>query len=180
MEKLRPHYPVGALAEALEVSPSGFHAHRHKPRRARRQRDAALRPLIAESFARSRKTYGPLRVQADLREVGERCGKNRIGRLMREQRLRPAQKRRFRPQTTEEEEGNSGGRRVGEQTAATRTRSPRTGSQKCPHPTGPAWSGRATLLTLRPPKAGFIWPLLSMAARAAAWPTIAATTCASS
>lgn len=101
MEKLRHHYPVGALAEALEVSPSGFHAHRHKPRRLRRQRDAVLRPLIATSFARSRKTYGPLRVRADLRDLGERCGKNRIGRLMREQSLRPAQKRRFRPQTTD-------------------------------------------------------------------------------
>ena len=101
METLRHQYPVGALAEALEVSKSGFHAHRHKPRRLRRQRDAQLRPLIAGSFQRSRKTYGPLRVRADLRDLGERCGKNRIGRLMREQGLRPTQKRRFRPRTTD-------------------------------------------------------------------------------
>ena len=101
MEKFRHQYPVGALADALEVSTSGFHAHRHKPRRSRRQRDAQLRPLIAGSFARSRQTYGPLRVRADLRDLGERCGKNRIGRLMREQRLRPTQKRRFRQKTTE-------------------------------------------------------------------------------
>ena len=101
MEALRHQYPVGALTDALEVSKSGFHAHRHKPRRPRRQRDAQLRPLIAGSFARSRKTYGPLRVRADLQEIGERCGKNRLGRLMREQGLRPAQKRRFRPKTTE-------------------------------------------------------------------------------
>ncbi len=101
MDKLRQQFPVGALAEALEVSKSGFHAHRHKPRRARRQRDAVLGSLIAESFERSRETYGPLRVQADLRDLGERCGKNRIARLMREQRLRPAQKRRFRPTTTD-------------------------------------------------------------------------------
>lgn len=101
MDKLRPHYPVGALAEALGVSTSGFHAHRHKPRRARRQRDAALRPLIAASFGRSRQTYGPRRVRADLRALGECCGQNRIGRLMREAGLRPAQKRRFRPKTTD-------------------------------------------------------------------------------
>jgi putative transposase len=101
MEALRHQFPVGALTDALEVSKSGFHAHCHKPRRPRRQRDAALRLLIAGSFARSRKTYGPLRVRADLRDLGERCGKNRIGRLMREQGLRPAQKRRFRPKTTE-------------------------------------------------------------------------------
>ena len=101
MEALCHQYPVGALTDALEVSKSGFHAHRHKPRRPRRQRDAVLRPLVAASFARSRKTYGPLRVRADLQELGERCGKNRIGRLMREQGLRPAQKRRFRPRTTD-------------------------------------------------------------------------------
>ena len=101
MEALRHQYPVGALADALEVSKSGFHAHRHKLRRPRRQRDAALRPLIAGSFARSRKTCGALRVRADLRDLGERCGKNRIGRLMREQGLRPVQKRRFRPKTTD-------------------------------------------------------------------------------
>jgi len=101
MEKLRHQYPVGALTDALEVSKSGFHAHCHKLRRPRRQRDAALRTLIAGSFARSRKTYGALRVRADLRDLGERCGKNRIGRLMREQGLRPVQKRRFRPKTTD-------------------------------------------------------------------------------
>jgi transposase InsO family protein len=101
MDQLRHQFPVGALAEALEVSPSGFHAHRHKPQRPRCRRDAELRPLIAGSFARSRRTYGPLRVRADLRELGQRCGKNRVGRLMREQGLRPAQKRRFRPQTTD-------------------------------------------------------------------------------
>ena len=101
MEALRPQYPVGALTDALEVSKSGFHAHRHKHRRPRRQRDAVLRPLVAVSFARSRQTYGALRVRADLQELGERCGKNRIGRLLREQALRPAQKRRFRPKTTD-------------------------------------------------------------------------------
>ena len=38
METLQANYSVSALAEALEVSPSGFYAHRRKPQRARRQR----------------------------------------------------------------------------------------------------------------------------------------------
>jgi len=58
MEKLRTNYPVSALAEAIEVSKSGFYAHRLKPQRARRQRDAQLALLIAGSFARSRRTGG--------------------------------------------------------------------------------------------------------------------------
>jgi putative transposase len=101
MEKLTPQYPADALAEALEVSESGFAAHRRKEERPRRQRDAQLRPLIRQSFEQSRHTYGSPRVQLDLRESGQRCGKNRIARLMREDALRPKQKRRFRPCTTD-------------------------------------------------------------------------------
>ena len=56
MEKLDSQYPADALAEALEVSESGFAAHRHKAERPRRQRDAQLRPLIRHSFEQSRRT----------------------------------------------------------------------------------------------------------------------------
>ena len=80
MEKFDSQYPTDALAEALEVSESGFASPRRKAERARRQRDAQLRPLIAHSFEQSRHTYGSPRVQRDLHESGERCGKNRIAR----------------------------------------------------------------------------------------------------
>ena len=49
-------------------------------------------------------------MRLDLQDCGNRCGKKRIARLMRLEGLRPKQKRRFRPRTTEEEEGTSGGR----------------------------------------------------------------------
>ena len=101
MEKLTPEYPTDALASALEVSESGFAAHRRKAQRPRRQHDEQLRPLIRQSFEQSRHTYGCLRVRLDLQDRGQRCGKNRIARLMRLEGLRPRQKRRFRPRTTE-------------------------------------------------------------------------------
>ena len=101
METLLNEHSVDALAEALEVSPAGFAAHRHKPKRLRRWQDAQLAVLIGQSFAQSRQTYGCLRVRVDLRDQGERCGKNRILRLMRAQGLQPRQKRRFRPRTTD-------------------------------------------------------------------------------
>jgi putative transposase len=90
-------YPSQEVAEALGVSSSGFYAHQRKAERPRRRHDGALAPLIAASFAASRRTYGSPRIQCDLRAAGERCGKTRIGRLMRAQGLRPRQKRRFRP-----------------------------------------------------------------------------------
>ena len=106
MENLIHQYPADALAEALEVSESGFAGHRRKASRPRRQEDAALRPLIAQSFEKSRRTYGSPRVRLDLRDMGHRCGKNRIARLMRKENLRPRQKRRFRPVTTDSRHGH--------------------------------------------------------------------------
>jgi putative transposase len=106
MEKLLAEYSIEALSDALEVSQSGFASHRCKEKRQRRQQDAQLRPLIAQSFEQSRHTYGSPRVQLDLRGMGQRCGKNRITRLMREQGLRAKQKRRFQPRTTDSQHGH--------------------------------------------------------------------------
>jgi len=101
MENLLPHFPVSALTEALGVSKSGFYAHRLKPSRPRRKRDAELGPLVVESFERSRQTYGCRRVRIDLQQLGQCCGKTRVARLLRHQGLCPRQKRRFRPKTTD-------------------------------------------------------------------------------
>ncbi len=101
MEKLEHQYGADALSEALEVSESGFAAHRGKQNDQRWKEDAELRVLIAQSFEESRKTYGSPRVRLDLRELGHRCGKNRVARLMWESGLRARQKRGFRPRTTE-------------------------------------------------------------------------------
>jgi len=101
MDKLQVDYPLEALAKALEISSSGFEGHRRKPQRPRRRQDALLEPLIAQSFAQSRCSYGSPRIQRDLRDWGHRCGKNRINRLLRRCGLRARQKRRFRPRTTD-------------------------------------------------------------------------------
>lgn len=101
MKLLGKDHSLNAVADALELSPSGFAAHQHKAQRPRRRQDEQLAVLIGHSFAQSRKTYGCLRVRQDLQQIGQRCGKNRVLRLMRAQGLRPRQKRRFRPCTTD-------------------------------------------------------------------------------
>ena len=69
-------------------------------------REALLVPLIVQSFARSRRTYGSPRVLCDLRE---------LLRTLRQEPRRPAHagagaarpaKRRFRPRTTDSRHGN--------------------------------------------------------------------------
>lgn len=86
---------------ALEVSRSGYHDHRRKPRGKRRQQDQTLACALGEEFALSRQTYGSPRLVAALRQRGLRHGKNRVRRLMREQHLQVRQKRRFVPRTTQ-------------------------------------------------------------------------------
>ncbi|VVM06780.1 hypothetical protein MAMC_01236 [Methylacidimicrobium cyclopophantes] len=89
------------LAEALEVSRTGFHAHQHKDQGERRRQDNQLRASIEPLFQASRQTYGSPRIARALRNSGKICGKNRVARLMRELGLRVKQKRRFRPRTTD-------------------------------------------------------------------------------
>jgi transposase InsO family protein len=102
MEAMKDEHPIAALADALEVSRSGFFAHRRKGEKPRCQEDRALAERIRPIFGASRQTYGSPRITAALRQAGQRCGKNRVARLMRENHLRPKQKRRrWRPVTTE-------------------------------------------------------------------------------
>jgi len=95
------HYPVEPVCKALHVSRSGFYAHRIKPDRPRRRRDAELKPKIRKVFEQSRHNYGSPRIMIELRREGERLGRNRILRLMREQGLKARSKRRFKPRTTQ-------------------------------------------------------------------------------
>ena len=101
MEHLSSSFSQDELADALDVSTSGFHDHRRKAFRPRRQQDAQWRPILRECFEQSRRTYGSPRLRDALRDRGIRCGKNRVARLMRQEGIRPKQKRRFRPQTTD-------------------------------------------------------------------------------
>lgn len=94
-------YSTKELCLALEVSRSGFYAHRHKPLRARRQQDQFLAGQIRDAFLASRQTYGSPRLRFDLAAQGFRHGRRRIARLMRREGLRPRQKRAFVPRTTD-------------------------------------------------------------------------------
>ena len=102
METMKDEHFLPALAQALEVSASGFHAHQRKNQGQRRREDQALSRAIRPVFAASRQTDGCPRITAALRQDGVCCGKNRVARLMRENRLVRRQKRkRWRPQTTQ-------------------------------------------------------------------------------
>jgi putative transposase len=97
-------FPVSVMARVLGVSRAGFYAWLHRPASAHAQADAALLKRIRTVHATSRDTYGAPRVHAQLRAEGERHGRKRIARLMRDAGLVGASRRRHGPVTTRRDE----------------------------------------------------------------------------
>jgi transposase InsO family protein len=91
---------VREACAALDVSESGFYAHRRKEQRPWRQQDKVISGAIKEVFERNYGCYGSPRLVRALRQQGVHCGKTRLRRLMRQEGLCPRQKRRVRPRTT--------------------------------------------------------------------------------
>ena len=71
------------MCRVLQVSRSGYYAWIDRPVSLTAQDNERLVVLIRASHTASGGIYGSPRVTADLRETGERCGKNRVARLMR-------------------------------------------------------------------------------------------------
>jgi putative transposase len=100
-------FTLQELCQALEISRSGYYDHLGKAQRPRHQQDAVLAVEVRDAFEQSRHTYGTPRLRHDLRDRGHHCGRRRIARLMRQQGLRPYQKRRFVPRTTHSSHGRT-------------------------------------------------------------------------
>lgn len=93
-------FRVSVMARVLGVSRAGYYAWLHRPASVHAQADAALLKRIRTVHATSRDTYGAPRVHAELRTGGERYGRKRIARLMRDAGLVGASRRRHGPVTT--------------------------------------------------------------------------------
>ncbi len=93
-------FPVSTMARVLGVSKAGYYAWRHRPPSRHALADAALLKRVRTVHASSRQTYGAPRVHADLQSLGERYGRKRIARLMREAGLVGASHRPGGPTTT--------------------------------------------------------------------------------
>ena len=96
----RACWPVVVMCAVLKVSASGFYAWLRRAPSKHEKRDVQLRVLVHESFAKSRKTYGSPRVHADL--VDEHVGRNRVIRIMQEEKLVARVRRRYRSTTMSE------------------------------------------------------------------------------
>lgn len=100
---MKAEYAITDLCENLDVSVSGFYDWQKRQTQpgARALEDQRLSAEIAKIHVKFRKTYGSPRIVDQLRKQGSHHGRNRIGRLMREQGLVGQQRRRYRIQTTD-------------------------------------------------------------------------------
>ena len=80
-------YPVRRLCHVMDVHPSGYYAWKSEPASPRRREDQRLLGLIKQFWLESGGVYGYRKVAHDLRDVGERCGKHRVYRLMKQEGL---------------------------------------------------------------------------------------------
>ena len=87
------------MCRVLQVSTQGFYAWLKRAPSHRQVANQALAVTIWELHVRSRRRYGSPRVHRGLQVRGQRVGRNRVARLMREQGLRARPKRRFRRTT---------------------------------------------------------------------------------
>ena len=95
----RVAFPVTALCRLLAVSPSGYYASCGRPKSSRARRDEELSERVAAAHVASKRRYGSPRVHAELKAAGERVGRKRVARLMRERKLAARTRRRFRATT---------------------------------------------------------------------------------
>ena len=88
IEAQKARNSVPAMCRLLGVSRSGYYAWRKRPPSQRARFDAVLMQKIETIHRNSRATYGAPRVHAELAALGIRCGRKRVARLMRREKLR--------------------------------------------------------------------------------------------
>jgi putative transposase len=88
MREHRREFRLSTMCRVLKVERSGFYAWLKAPQSARAREDARLTALIEEAYLASGGVYGSRNVHRDLTEAGERLGRKRVERLMRERGLR--------------------------------------------------------------------------------------------
>ncbi len=94
-------FAVARLCEVLGVHRSLYYSWRAGRSSRRALDDGALKPIVQKIFWEHRRRYGARRISRELAERGWTCGVQRVGRLLRELKLKAIQPKSYRPRTTE-------------------------------------------------------------------------------
>jgi putative transposase len=97
----RQRWPVAAICRVLKVSRSGFFAWLKRPASKRQRRRQELIEKIRAAHRENRELYGSPRVHRALLIDGELVSRNTVAKLMRQEKIRARNKRKFVPRTTD-------------------------------------------------------------------------------
>lgn len=81
-------FRLRTMCRVLRVQVSGYYAWLRSPRSTRSREDARLLGLIKHAWLEAGGVYGYRKIAHDLRDLGERCSRHRVARLMRSEGLR--------------------------------------------------------------------------------------------
>ena len=102
----RQRWPVAAICRVLKVSRSGFFAWLKRPASKRDRRRRELIEKIRVAHQENRELYGSPRVHRALLIDGEVVSRNTVAKLMRQEKIRARNKRKFVPRTTDSRHQN--------------------------------------------------------------------------
>jgi putative transposase len=92
-------YSIQKMCRFLKVSRSGYYQWRKRDESPRKKKDRQLKELILTIYIKHNKHYGSPRIYDELHDMGIRCSKKRIERLMQELGIKARFKRQFRVTT---------------------------------------------------------------------------------
>lgn len=92
-------HSVRRMCETMRVHPSGYYAWKAEPQSPRAKDDQRLTGLLKQAWLESGGVYGYRKLTLDMRDLGERCGKHRVARLLKLEGLRSQTGYRRRPGT---------------------------------------------------------------------------------
>ena len=90
-------HSVRRMCQAMQVHPSGYYAWQAELQSARAKDDQRLSGLLTQAWLESGGVYGYRKLTLDMRDLGERCGKHRVARLLKLEGLRSQTGYRRRP-----------------------------------------------------------------------------------
>ncbi|MCP3872394.1 MAG: IS3 family transposase [Desulfobacteraceae bacterium] len=99
MENLCEDFPIVRMASVFKVHRGGYYKWTKHPLTQRELKDIELTRMIKRIFVKYKERYGSPRIAKELKEQGITCSKNRVCRLMRQERLMPKARRKFKVTT---------------------------------------------------------------------------------
>jgi putative transposase len=101
----RAEFSVKRMCQLLGVTRSGYYAWKSERTGPRELENRVLVEQIRAEFKTSRQTYGSPRIWVALQHKGIACGRHRVARLMRTERISPQKRHKRYPVTTQRQRG---------------------------------------------------------------------------